>query len=66
MMSTDTGHHEKVRIRRPESWRQRSHPAYSPEALFEVFDGNISILSQITDGMLEELRIVENLNSKAH
>jgi hypothetical protein len=32
--------------------------------LFEVFDGNISILDQITDGMVEELRIVKNLNSK--
>ena len=31
-MSTDTGHHEKVRIHRPESWWRCSHPACSLEA----------------------------------
>jgi len=37
-MSTDTGHHEKVRIRRPESWRQRSNPACPPEAMKVTVD----------------------------
>ena len=36
MMSTDTGHHEKVRIHRPESWRRCSHPACSLEAFGTV------------------------------
>ena len=36
MMSTDTGHHEKVRIHRPESWWRCSHPACSLEALSDL------------------------------